>query len=66
MLKFSKAFNTKTTYVKFHGPVERKWHKVEEINDTRVNIKVFSLSGSFQRGHVSKFTNIEPVQREIY
>jgi len=65
MKKFSKAFNTISTYVKFYGPSLSKWHKVSAINDTRVNIKVEKLGGSFQRGHVERFTNIEPIQKNI-
>lgn len=66
MLKFSKSFKEDQTYVKFWGPVERLWHKVESITGTRVNIQVENLSGLFRREHVSKFTNIKPQQHEIY
>ena len=55
MKKFNKAFNTDTTYVKFFG--SKQFHKVSNINDTRVNIQVAGLGGSFQRGHVETFTN---------
>ena len=55
MKKFNKSFNTDTTYVKFFG--SKQFHKVSNINDTRVNIQVAGLGGSFQRGHVEKFTN---------
>jgi len=66
MLKFNKSFNTETTYVKFYSPSPTKWHKVTAINDTRVNIQVEHLGGSFQRGHVEKYTNIEPLQKDKY
>jgi len=63
---FSKAFNIKTTYVKFYGPTPGLYHKISAINDTRVNIQVENLSGSFQRGHIAQFTNIEPLEIEKY
>ena len=66
MKTFSKAFNTDTTYVRFDAPVRRKFHKVTYINDTRVNIQVEKLSGSFQRGHFAQFTNIEPLEIDKY
>ena len=53
MKKFNKLFNTTTTKVKFNG----NWYKVKAINDTRVNIQVDGLCGSFQRGHISNFSN---------
>lgn len=43
------------TRVKING----KWCIVKEINNTRVNLKVEGLSGSFQWGHVETFTNKE-------
>jgi len=53
MLTFNKLFNTETTYVKIIG----NWYKVKEIHETRKWIKVDGLVGSFQRGHIKKFTN---------
>ncbi len=53
MKKFNKQFNTTTTSVKIEGD----WYKVSEIHDTRFWIKVKGLAGSFQRGHIKKFTN---------
>ena len=41
---------------------EYGYREIVEINDTRVNIKVKGLGGSFQRGHVIKFTNRENVE----
>jgi len=55
MIKFNKLFNTKTTRVKV-GHLS-KWFKVIEIHETRNWIKVNGLCGSFQRGHIVKFTN---------
>ena len=53
MKKFNKLFNTETTKVKING----RWYQVREINDTRVNIKVVGLGGSFQKGHIEGFSN---------
>ena len=55
MRKFDKRFNTKTTSVKICGRVG--WWKVRKINDTRINVQLRGLSGSFQRGHIERFTN---------
>ena len=63
MLTFNRLFNTETTYVKIIG----KWYKVKEIHETRKWIKVDGLMGSFQKGHVEKFTNkkknIVPIEK---
>ena len=53
MKTFNKLFNTKTTKVKING----NWYKVKTINETRINIQVFGLVGSFQCGHISNFSN---------
>ena len=53
MKKFNKAINIKTTKVLIND----EWYKVVYINDTRINIKVDGLVGSFQRGHVTRYTN---------
>lgn len=55
MKKFNKSFVANQTKVLIEG--QEIWRMVTEINDTRVNIKVSGLVGSFQRGHVEKFTN---------
>lgn len=54
MRKFNKLFVVGTK-VKIAG--SEGWHMITDINDTRVNIKVADLAGSFQRSHVVKFTN---------
>lgn len=36
------------------------WAQVTEINDTRKWIKVDGWLGSFQAGHVTRFTNTNP------
>ena len=63
MKKFDKRVNTETTSVKLYGQVG--WWKVRKINDTRINIQVRGLGGSFQRGHVEKFTNEDCMEGRI-
>jgi hypothetical protein len=55
MKKFNKLYNIKTTKVKIPGM--EKWYKVKEIDSTRQWIKLEGLEGSFQVGHIDKFTN---------
>jgi len=55
MKKFNQKYNTETTYAKING----EWRKVKEIDETRQWIKVHGVEGSFQRGHVEKFSNKE-------
>lgn len=43
------------TKVKING----NWYIVNAINNTRVNLQVKGLGGSFQWGHVESFTNKE-------
>jgi hypothetical protein len=37
--------------------INEKWYDVRAINDTRINLKVEGLAGSFQQGHIETFTN---------
>ena len=53
MKKFNRLFKENITEVKILG----EWFRIKEINDTRINIKIEGLCGSFQRGHVEKFRN---------
>lgn len=53
MDKFNRLFNTNTTKVKING----EWYKVKEIHETRQWIRVEGLAGSFQRNHISQFSN---------
>ena len=53
MTKFNRLVKPDCTNVLINGA----WHLVKEIHETRKFIKVYGLMGSFQRGHVSKFTN---------
>lgn len=55
MKKFSAAFKKDKTQVLIGG--SNVWHTVREIHSNRTLIQVDGLSGSFQRGHVVKFTN---------
>ena len=54
MARFSKAFKIGTK-VKFFG--DDDLYTVKSINSTRNLLKVYELVGSFQRGHIERFTN---------
>lgn len=41
------------------------WATVKEIHDTGKWIKVKEFEGSFQRGHVLKYTNKAPNSKEL-
>ena len=53
--KFNKLFNSITTKVEIND----KLYEVKEVHASRQWIKVHGLNGSFQRGHINKFTNKE-------
>jgi hypothetical protein len=55
MKKFNCLFIPKKTRVKIWGL--RGWWLVDSIHPTRNWIKIRGRSGSFQRGHIKKFTN---------
>lgn len=53
MNKFDKRVVVGTkVLIEWHG-----WHTVKSIHPTRKWIQVEGFNGSFQRGHVLKFTN---------
>ena len=54
MQKFNKLF-TINTYVQIAG--SNGFHKIKEIDKTRKWIKIVGYEGSFQRGHITRFTN---------
>lgn len=56
MIKINKKIKT-GTQVLVSGDPEAKLRKVILVNDTRVNLKVEGLAGSFQSGHIKKFSN---------
>jgi len=57
MKKFDKRVVVGTkVLIEWHGGY--KWHVVKSIHPTRKWIQAEGLVGSFQRGHVLKFTNI--------
>lgn len=54
MKKFNKKFKVGTrVLLENHS----EFLKIISINDTRVNIKVEGMAGSYQVGHVVKFSN---------
>lgn len=56
MKKFDKRVVPGTrVLVEWHGG--HSWHIVKSIHETRKWIQIDGLVGSFQRGHVVKFTN---------
>ena len=52
MKKFNKLFKVGTKVI-----ISGEWYSVTEVHETRNWIKVDGLDGSFQRGHVAKFSN---------
>ena len=61
MLKINKKIKVGTRVLLICDPEQNILREVIEINDTRVNLKVKCLAGSFQRGHIKRFTNKEQV-----
>ena len=57
MKKFNSKFIEGKTRVTIEGI--RGWFVVKEIHGTRLLIKVAGVEGSFQRAHITKFTNKE-------
>lgn len=55
MRRFSKLYEVNKTRVKIIG--DEKWYLVKEISDNCYHIKIADYVGSFQRGHIIKFTN---------
>lgn len=55
MRKFNSKVVAEKTWVKIVGSSE--WFLVKKVNDTKANIEVSGLLGSFQVGHVTRFTN---------
>ena len=56
MKKFDKRFSVGTFAMRED---EKVFRKVSSIHETRQWITLEGLGGSFQRGHISKFTNKE-------
>lgn len=55
MKKFNKNIKENQTRVQIDG--QTGWHLVTEVHETRRWVKVDGLAGSFQRVHVTKYTN---------
>jgi len=55
MKKFNKQFKVGTKVILDHD--SKNFAEIKEIHETRNWIKVKEWEGSFQRGHVVKFTN---------
>ena len=58
MKKFDKRFSVGTLAMRED---ENVFRKITSIHETRNWITLEGLGGSFQRGHISKFTNKEVV-----
>ena len=56
MKKFNKLFQTGTR-VKIAG--HNDFYKIMSIDETRQWVTLEGIGGSFQRGHITKFTNKE-------
>ena len=56
MKKFNKLFQTGTR-VKIAG--QNDFYKIMSIDETRQWVTLEGIGGSFQRGHITKFTNKE-------
>ena len=53
MKRFNKQFKVGTMVLLENG----EWDKVKEIHPTRKWVKLEKIAGSFQRGHIKRFTN---------
>lgn len=59
MVKFGRLFKENHTRVQIEGI--DGWYLIKEVHETRNWIKVYGVMGSFQRGHIYKFTNKDGV-----
>lgn len=53
MKKFNKLVKSNITFVM----INLEWYRVKSIHESRQWIEVYGLLGSFQWGHVTRFTN---------
>ena len=53
MNNFNRLFEHDRTRVLING----SWYVVKQLHETRKWIEVYGLMGSFQRGHVERFSN---------